>query len=56
MDKHLPIGIFDSGVGGLTVLGRAVELLPEENFIYYADTAHFPYGDKSHAEVREHVF
>ena len=56
MDKHLPIGIFDSGVGGLTVLGRAVELLPQENFIYYADTAHFPYGDQSRAEVREHVF
>lgn len=56
MDKHLPIGIFDSGVGGLTVLGRTAELLPEENFIYYADTAHFPYGDQSHAEVRKHVF
>ncbi len=56
MDKHAPIGIFDSGVGGLTVLGRAVKLLPEENFIYYADTAHFPYGDQSHSEVREHVF
>lgn len=52
----MPIGVFDSGVGGLTVLGRAKALLPEENFIYYADTAHFPYGDQSHAEVREHVF
>lgn len=56
MDKNLPIGIFDSGVGGITVLARAVEMLPEENFIYYADTAHFPYGDKTHSEVREHVF
>ncbi|MBR5329276.1 MAG: glutamate racemase [Firmicutes bacterium] len=56
MNKNLPIGIFDSGVGGITVLGRALELLPEENFIYYADTAHFPYGDQSRDEVREHIF
>lgn len=56
MNKNLPIGIFDSGVGGITVLGRALELLPEENYIYFADTAHFPYGDKSREEVREHVF
>ena len=56
MNKNLPIGIFDSGVGGITVLARAVEMLPEENFIYYADTAHFPYGDKTTDEVREHVF
>lgn len=56
MNKNLPIGIFDSGVGGITVLGRALELLPKENFIYFADTAHFPYGDKSHEEVRDHVF
>jgi len=56
VNKNAPIGIFDSGVGGITVLGRAVELLPEENFIYFADSAHFPYGDQSLSEVREHVF
>lgn len=56
MNKKLPIGIFDSGVGGITVLARAMKLLPEENFIYYADAANFPYGDKTHSEVREHVF
>ena len=52
----MPIGIFDSGVGGITVLGRAVRLMPKENYIYYADTANFPYGDKSHDEVRDDVF
>lgn len=56
MNKNAPIGIFDSGVGGITVLGRAVKMLPKENFIYFADSAHFPYGDKSLTEVREHVF
>lgn len=56
MKRSLPIGIFDSGVGGITVLGRAVRLMPKENFIYYADTANFPYGDKSHEEVRDDVF
>ncbi|MBQ1251484.1 MAG: glutamate racemase [Firmicutes bacterium] len=56
MNKNLPIGIFDSGVGGITVLARALNLLPEENFIYYGDAAHFPYGDKTMDEVREHVF
>ena len=56
VDKNLPIGIFDSGVGGITVLARALNLLPEENFIYYGDAAHFPYGDKTQEEVREHVF
>lgn len=40
------IGIFDSGVGGISVLARAVKALPRENFIYYADAANFPYGDQ----------
>lgn len=56
MKESLPIGIFDSGVGGITVLGRAVRLMPKENYIYYADTANFPYGDKFHEEVRDDVF
>jgi glutamate racemase len=42
-----PIGIFDSGVGGLTVASAVRRLLPEETIIYYGDTAHLPYGDKS---------
>ena len=42
-----PIGIFDSGVGGLTVARELRRMLPLENFIYYGDTKHLPYGDKS---------
>lgn len=42
-----PIGMFDSGCGGLTVLNEYTKLMPNEDFIYYGDTAHLPYGDKS---------
>jgi glutamate racemase len=42
-----PIGVFDSGIGGLTVLKALVELLPGENFVYLGDTARTPYGNKS---------
>lgn len=45
--KNLPIGVFDSGVGGLTVLRSLVEQLPHESFIYLGDTARLPYGTKS---------
>jgi glutamate racemase len=55
VDKKAPIGIFDSGVGGISVLGRAVRLLPKENYIYYADTARFPYGDQPIATVKAGV-
>lgn len=47
MGAHLPIGIFDSGLGGLTVLRKLVELLPHEDFLYFGDTARVPYGNKS---------
>lgn len=47
-----PIGIFDSGVGGLSVLQAVRDLLPEENLIYIADQVHVPYGDRSREEVR----
>lgn len=50
--KERPIGIFDSGVGGLTVAHAIKQLLPYENIIYFGDTAHLPYGDKS-AELIE---
>ncbi|ORJ60333.1 glutamate racemase [Geothermobacter hydrogeniphilus] len=46
-----PIGIFDSGIGGLTVLKEAMRLLPEERFVYLGDTARVPYGTKSPATV-----
>jgi glutamate racemase len=42
-----PVGIFDSGVGGLTVANAIRQVLPDENLIYFGDTAHLPYGDKS---------
>lgn len=50
MDK--PIGIFDSGIGGLTVAKAIAEELPNENFIYFGDTAHLPYGDKSKESIQ----
>ena len=47
-----PIGIFDSGIGGLTVARAVTDLLPRENIIYFGDTAHLPYGDKSTATIQ----
>jgi len=46
-----PIGVFDSGSGGLTVLRVLHQRFPHENFVYYADTANLPYGTKSPAEI-----
>ena len=42
-----PIGVFDSGVGGLTVVSELFRILPQEDIIYFGDTAHLPYGSKS---------
>lgn len=47
-----PIGIFDSGIGGLTVAHAIKQLLPGESLIYFGDTAHLPYGDKSEAAIQ----
>ncbi|MBU3698399.1 MAG: glutamate racemase [Candidatus Kapabacteria bacterium] len=47
-----PIGVFDSGIGGLTVLRHLIELMPEEDFVYLGDTARVPYGNKSAETVR----
>jgi len=47
LSSSQPIGIFDSGVGGLTVAHAIRQLLPKESIIYFGDTAHLPYGDKS---------
>ena len=47
-----PIGIFDSGIGGLTVARAVKNLLPNEQIIYFGDTAHLPYGDKSTASIQ----
>lgn len=51
----MAIAFFDSGVGGLTVLHAAMERLPEEQFIYYADSDNVPYGTKTHMEIINHV-
>lgn len=49
------IAVFDSGIGGLTVLHQAIKLLPNENYIFYADTAHVPYGEKPKNMVKKYV-
>lgn len=51
----MKVGIFDSGVGGITVLKRAMEYLPEVNYIYYTDNLHVPYGTKPKEEVYGYV-
>ncbi|OTG67519.1 glutamate racemase [Acinetobacter silvestris] len=48
-----PIGIFDSGIGGLSVAQDIVRYLPNEHILYYADTAHVPYGPRDDQEIRE---
>jgi glutamate racemase len=55
MDHEKPIGIFDSGIGGLTVARAVKDLLPNENIIYFGDTAHLPYGDKSAAAIQSYT-
>src|ERR687889_1600672 len=50
-DRSLPIAVFDSGVGGLTVLHECLVSLPHEDFVYLGDTARFPYGDRSPEEL-----
>lgn len=54
MDSR-PIGIFDSGIGGLTVASALVRHMPDERLIYFGDTAHLPYGDKSLASIRDYA-
>jgi glutamate racemase len=52
MPDRRPIGIFDSGVGGLTVVRAVLDLLPNESVTYFGDTARFPYGPRSLEEIR----
>jgi glutamate racemase len=54
-DRALPIAMFDSGVGGLTVLHECLVSLPEEDYLYLGDSARFPYGTKTPAELRDCV-
>ena len=55
MEKEKPIGVFDSGIGGLTVVKRLASVLPEENIVYFGDTARVPYGSKSNSTVIEYA-
>lgn len=53
MNNNLPIGVFDSGIGGLTVLDKLIEVMPAENYIYIADQGHCPYGTKTNEQIRK---
>ncbi|WP_430884533.1 glutamate racemase [Fusibacter sp. JL216-2] len=53
MEKTAPIGVFDSGMGGISVLGELQRHMPTENYIYYGDSANAPYGAKSTEELIE---
>jgi glutamate racemase len=55
LSAGLPIAVFDSGVGGLTVLHECLVSLPEEDYIYLGDDARFPYGARTSEELRRHV-
>ena len=51
-----PIGVFDSGLGGLTVVRSLIDLLPDEDIVYFGDTGRFPYGPKPAEEVCKYSF
>ena len=51
--KNMAIGMFDSGLGGVSVLAEAVKMLPQESFLYYGDSAHAPYGEKEAKEIKK---
>lgn len=55
LDSNGSIGVFDSGIGGLTVLHHLIQAFPKENFIYFGDTARVPYGNKSEATIRRYA-
>jgi glutamate racemase len=55
LDSSLPVAMFDSGVGGLTVLHECLVSLPEEDFLYLGDTAMFPYGSRDPGRLRERI-
>ena len=46
------IGVFDSGIGGLTVVKELMEILPNENMVYFGDTARVPYGNRSEETIK----
>lgn len=54
-DRFSPVGVFDSGVGGISVLGELERILPNEDFLYFGDTLHAPYGTKPEEEVMGYI-
>ncbi|MPQ44385.1 glutamate racemase [Clostridium tarantellae] len=54
--RNNPIGFFDSGVGGLSVMKKAIEIMPEESYIYYGDSKNAPYGTKTVDEAKKLTF
>ncbi|KOY87452.1 glutamate racemase [bacterium 336/3] len=54
LKNQKPVGIYDSGIGGLTVMKAVRNLLPNEDIIYFGDTAHLPYGDKSTEAIQSY--
>lgn len=55
MNSDQSIGIFDSGIGGLTLASEITQVLPNESIIYFGDTAHLPYGDKSATSIQSYA-
>ncbi|NMA14912.1 MAG: glutamate racemase [Clostridia bacterium] len=53
LPKNMAIGMFDSGLGGVSVLAEAIKMLPNESFLYYGDSAHAPYGEKATNEIKK---
>ena len=54
--KERPIAFFDSGIGGSTILKEVIKLLPNENYVYYADSINNPYGNKTKEELFNIVY
>ena len=53
MDKKSKIGIFDSGIGGVTVLKEIIKILPKEKYFYYSDSKNNPYGDRQDEQIKQ---
>ena len=56
MNNINPIGVFDSGLGGLTAVKEISKIMPHENIIYFGDTGRVPYGNKSREAVQKYAF
>ena len=54
--NNKPIGVFDSGLGGLTVLKEIMKILPNEDIIYFGDTARIPYGSRSKETIIKYTY